>query len=156
MKGNLASATIVGTGGNSRNFSREELKQLFTLNTETACETRELLSKRSASAQLLWVDLPCPDTLSLYKILSGALQSGAVTAVSMVMRQKEEEASGSSPGSASSEDEDDILEQSIDLGEEQRQQQQQQACNTATNSGEEIDDEDDFMGEFEAAGIDKW
>lgn len=76
MKGDLATAAMeagpvegaTGQGGRSgdkrkgragaadRQFTRDELRQLFVLNTATRCETRELL--QGVQKALRWTDVP--------------------------------------------------------------------------------------------------
>ncbi|KAI3434723.1 hypothetical protein D9Q98_002784 [Chlorella vulgaris] len=62
-KGDLAATTMGGAGGGGGTsggeaakkaggkFSKEELKQLFTLRTDTCCDTADLLSQAAAAAQ---------------------------------------------------------------------------------------------------------
>ncbi|GLI69784.1 hypothetical protein VaNZ11_014442, partial [Volvox africanus] len=59
MKADLASATVVGAtaGGSCKGgkFTREELRQLFSLNTNTASDTRDLLPQGKVSG-LRWME----------------------------------------------------------------------------------------------------
>ncbi|KAF5842147.1 P-loop containing nucleoside triphosphate hydrolase protein [Dunaliella salina] len=57
VKGDLASATMgaagAATGNGSKQFSREELRQLFTLSSPDTCETKTLLEAHAKGAEQL-------------------------------------------------------------------------------------------------------
>ncbi len=57
MKADLASATVAAGGGKagSGKFSREELRALFSLNTRTRSDTRDLLPPGKVPG-LVWID----------------------------------------------------------------------------------------------------
>lgn len=78
MKSDLAAATM-SAGPKSRNLSHDELKQLFSLDTDTTCSTRELLQDAGAvtSTDITWLDIS--QTEQLPAPLADTVAQGSVT-----------------------------------------------------------------------------
>lgn len=96
MKGDLATAAMeagpvdgpTGNGSKSgdkrkgragaadRQFTRDELRQLFVLNTTTRCETRELL--QGVQKALRWTDVPGAVSLWVAKEIGCQVRRGTM------------------------------------------------------------------------------
>lgn len=93
-KGDIASMTVgqggaTGTGGvgkqlSSKNgqFSKEELRQLFTLRTDTACDTSDVLAAAGGEYSFVDVSATCDDA----PLAAAVAQSGLVSFVLLEQR----------------------------------------------------------------------
>jgi len=95
MKGDLAIATMGAAGATagtvSKQFSRDELRQLFTLTSPDTCETKDLLETHATDtkeASMQWLDVSASRTQACLpahaqQALTSALRTSMVSAASI-------------------------------------------------------------------------
>lgn len=108
--GDNAGGSAKGKGAARGQFSREELRQLFTLRTDTACDTADVLAGGVAGAAFVDVSGSCGDAP-----LAAAVAAGHVTFVHLEKKQEAPEA-GAVDGEESEKEEEGGTEPSAGEG----------------------------------------